>query len=342
MASQTRAVNNTLHGGWANPDNAFLDDDQCTSTKDDMYNNRYNFINNPFSIPAGATINGVQLRIRRSGDGGDILWIFLTDANLSGRLRVDTPPSANCANAVMAVGGGPTDLWGGVWTAEHINSADFECEISYLSNGKANFMYVDYIEVTIYYTTGPVENHLRIGYRRPAANLYCYRPISGLTDGFELLIDSEYDVTVGVDDYVTGLFALSKDNDGSRHNETEMYGIRGFGEEGASKHGLRWWNGVGAGNSLDGDADPNSDRFIYRIRKQGTRLEYYCSSPNVADNTVEVSSGIPSLAYMKAWISSSIGGNVDDDCEKKIYIIRIRKWVYPEPTHGDWGAEEEA
>ena len=186
------------------------------------------------------------------------------------------------------------------------------------------------------------EDCLWIDYRRPASNLYCYRPVSGLADGFELWIDSWYDITVGADDWVAGYFNLSVNNDGSRHSESEIYGIRGWGQAYGNKHGLLYWNGTGLVGKQDGDADPNSDRFIYRIRKHDTRLEYYCSSDNVADGTEAVAAGIPAIAYMKAWITNSQEGDVNDDCRKKIHLIRIRKWIYPEPTHTTWGPEAKA
>jgi len=186
------------------------------------------------------------------------------------------------------------------------------------------------------------EDVLWIDYRRPASNLYCYRSVSGLADGFELLIDSWYDITPAGDDWVAGIFSLSVNNNGSRHGESEIYGIRGWGTAYGNKHGLIYWNGVAAGGSSDGDADPNSDRFIYRIRKHDTRLEYYCSSGNVADGTEVVTAGIPAIAYMKAWITNSQAGTAGDDCRKKIHLIRIRKWVFPEPTHTTWGPETAA
>ena len=149
---QIRAVNNTLpYPGWTDPNNAFLDDDQCTYTNTDLYSNSYNFINNPFNIPAGAIIDGIEVRIRWGGDGDDHCYITLIDALGAGHTKYGTPPSASCANAVIAIGGGPADLWGGSWTAEHINSADFECHIMYLATGKASLLHIDYLEVKIYY-----------------------------------------------------------------------------------------------------------------------------------------------------------------------------------------------
>lgn len=177
---------------------------------------------------------------------------------------------------------------------------------------------------------------LRIRYRRPSANVYCYRPISGLTDGFELWVDSEYDVTIAADDYVRGWFSLSKDNDGSRHTEEEVYGIDSYGTSNANKHALHYWNGVDRTRHDDDDEDTLSGRYVYRIRKHDTRLEYYCSSTKIADGTDVVLSGIPAIAYVKAWISSTQEGQLSDNCLQKIFLMRVRKWVFPEPTHGAW------
>jgi len=43
---------------------------------------------------------------------------------------------------------------------------------------------------------------------------------------------------------------------------------------------------------------------------------------------------------MKAWISDTVAGTIDDDARRKIYLIRLRKWVYPEPAHGAWYSTE--
>lgn len=152
MPSQTRFVNNVISAEWTDPANAFADDSLCTYTKTDLAVNTYNFINNPFTIPAGATITGLSIRIRWGGDGGDQVYFWVTDANGQNRFKAGTSPVAGCADAVLAEAGGDGDDWGGDWTPAHVNSADLIQWFRYIKVGKANFMYVDFVEITFYYT----------------------------------------------------------------------------------------------------------------------------------------------------------------------------------------------
>lgn len=158
MASQTRLVNNTVNSQWANPDNAFTDNDLCTSTSTDADVNTYDFTNDPFTIPAGATIDGLYGLFRWGGDGGDIFQIWLKDVLGVSRGYQGAPTVHGCADAVLATAGGVADLWGGTWTPAHINSADFQCWIRYYATAKANTMYIDFVEITVYYTPGVTDD----------------------------------------------------------------------------------------------------------------------------------------------------------------------------------------
>lgn len=151
MASQTRSVNNTVSSAWANPDNAFAEDDLCTSTSTDAAYNTYNFINNSFTIPAGTTITGLKALFRWGGDGDDVFRITLKDV-LGARVGGEGAASVHgCADASLASIGGDGNLLGGTWTPAHINSASFECQITYKKSAKGATMYIDYIEITVYY-----------------------------------------------------------------------------------------------------------------------------------------------------------------------------------------------
>lgn len=150
---QTRLVNNVVLGEWEEPANAFLEDDQCTFTTTAGAENHYNFINDPFTIPAGVTITGLYLLFRWGADGEDFMYARLVDATLSVRSKWGVPGVHGCVDAELAAGGGDGDLWGGTWTPEHINSAAFECRICYYKTGKPNPLYIDFLEVTVYFTT---------------------------------------------------------------------------------------------------------------------------------------------------------------------------------------------
>ena len=149
---QTRHVNNVIESEWTDPENAFLENGLCTFTKTDVAPSYYNFINNPFTIPAGVTINGLYVLLRWGGDGDDRLHMWLTDASGSNRLKGGAVALAGCADAKLAAAGGEDDLWGGTWTPDHINSANFVLWFRYAKTAKANFLYIDFLKVTVYFS----------------------------------------------------------------------------------------------------------------------------------------------------------------------------------------------
>jgi len=151
-ASQTRSVSNTVSSQWADPDNAFSENDLCTSTsgKDDQ--NVYSFTANPFTLPDEVPIEGIVVKVVRGGDGNDYYTIELQDKTSTWKLKTGTAYSGSCASGAPESLGGATDDWGGSWDASHINSSSFRVRLTYKASAKANLEYVDHIEVTIYYT----------------------------------------------------------------------------------------------------------------------------------------------------------------------------------------------
>lgn len=152
MASQTRSVDNTVSSQWINPNNAFSENDLCTSTSGDEDQNVYNVINTPFTIPVGASIDGIEVKVIRGGDVNDYYTIELQDKILAWKLKTGTAYLAVCVDGVQETLGVPTDLWGGSWDPAHINSFSFQIRLTFVSSSKANTMQVDHIEVTVHYT----------------------------------------------------------------------------------------------------------------------------------------------------------------------------------------------
>lgn len=152
MASQTRSVDNTVSSQWTNPNNAFSENDSCTETSSDGDQNIYNFTGTPFSLPAGATIDGIEVKTIRGGDSDDIYEIELYDSVSAWRLISGTANNATCAGGAQETLGSPSNDWGGTWTQAHINSSSFQVRLTFTKSAKANTMYVDHIEVTVHYT----------------------------------------------------------------------------------------------------------------------------------------------------------------------------------------------
>jgi len=195
MASQTRTVNNTVSSAWTAPNNAFSEDNVCTSTATDGAQNVYNFINNAFTIPSGDIIEGITVRTKRGGDADDFYKIELQDTTPAWRLKTGAAYSANCANGASQTLGTSTDLWNGTFTPAHINSSSFQVRLTYTKSGKASTFYVDVVEVTVYHYTPPgiqSKNQLAVAFsqqhrlfRNPRGQKYYYCLVT-ITDGLFL------------------------------------------------------------------------------------------------------------------------------------------------------------
>lgn len=112
-----------------------------------------------FTIPAGATINGIQVSIMRrsnSNAGNNSIDDNILRLVKSGTSVGNNYASGNDWPTSMAVAnyGGPTDLWGTTWTPAEINNVNFGVALSVEneSNFSNRIAYVDYIQITVYYT----------------------------------------------------------------------------------------------------------------------------------------------------------------------------------------------
>jgi hypothetical protein len=148
---------------WSNPGSITADDfNYATCSLGDGDNSRYlRGRNYGFTIPAGATINGIQVSIMRrsnsniNGDSvdDDILRLVKNGNVVGNNLAspIDWPTSMAVANY-----GGATNLWGTTWTPAEINDANFGVALL-VENESNNFnrtASVDYIQITVYYTLG--------------------------------------------------------------------------------------------------------------------------------------------------------------------------------------------
>lgn len=120
------------------------------------------------SIPSGATIDGVQLLIRRSqtdisGGVSDSVVRLVKGGTVSGANK-STGASWPASN-VNVTYGGPTDLWGLTLTDTDVKDSSFGAVLSAVCSGDSGF--VRYFQMTIYYTGGSststavFTNHLR-------------------------------------------------------------------------------------------------------------------------------------------------------------------------------------
>lgn len=149
---------------WTDPGNAMADDGSYATAVIPRkgYTCVLRLIDFDFSIPAGVTIDGVKVEVRRCANVGNNLRDGLVQLTKDGTNGVGSNKAVSGINwpsspANQEYGGG-TDLWETSWTAAEINSAAFGVLFSAYNNHGAHSRtaYVDYIRVTVYYTPLPV------------------------------------------------------------------------------------------------------------------------------------------------------------------------------------------
>lgn len=125
-------------------------------TSANRYSNYLNFTNFGFSIPGGATINGVYLEVscESVGAGTDT---FAVCQLLIGGTATGTDLSASTAlptsNGIVAFGGS-SNVWGNSLTSAIVNASNFGATIALYSGNKNDVDYVYGARITVYATGG--------------------------------------------------------------------------------------------------------------------------------------------------------------------------------------------
>jgi len=116
--------------------------------------------NYDFSIPSGATIDGIEVEIRRQGSIAGIkdnIVSLVKGGSVVGKNKATDDDWSNSLENVNY--GGSDDLWGETWTADEINDENFGLVVSVKSNvTEEKIIYVLHMQITVYYTIGPVTN----------------------------------------------------------------------------------------------------------------------------------------------------------------------------------------
>ncbi len=145
---------------WSNPNNVVADDTSYATTSllgasgSDL--SKYlRATDYGFSIPSGATIDGIAVSIMRRADASSIVrdWglMLLKGGTIVGSNRAsDTAWTSSMAEFTY---GGAADLWGTTWTPAQINASDFGVSL-YLWNSTYNnrIAYVDCMRITVTYS----------------------------------------------------------------------------------------------------------------------------------------------------------------------------------------------
>lgn len=142
---------------WTNPGNVLSDNNAyVTATVNGTTTEYLQATNYGFTIPAGATINGITVTVGRFGSTGfgndvrdSVLSLIkggvITGSNFAAT-GTDWPGGEAAANY-----GGIANLWGTTWTPAEINAANFGVAFSATSTNNRTAS-VDYIQITITYT----------------------------------------------------------------------------------------------------------------------------------------------------------------------------------------------
>lgn len=115
-----------------------------------------------FTLPAGATINGITVEVeRRDGAIGSAsdnriqLAKGTTFASLVGNNKAATTTDWP-TNAAVATYGANNDLWGTTWTGTEIRASSFAVMLSVQADSANTDVFVDFIRVTVDYTDNSV------------------------------------------------------------------------------------------------------------------------------------------------------------------------------------------
>lgn len=154
--------------GWSSPNNIFTEN-ATTSDTNNIGQQNYDGSDNlkatnfGFSIPSGATIDGIIVEVKKKASSSSPLnniqdeKVYLVKANaVVGSNKADTVTYWP-TTLTYATYGTSSDLWGTTWTDSQINASDFGVSLTadIYGNGKYTPIgYIDHIRITVYYTSG--------------------------------------------------------------------------------------------------------------------------------------------------------------------------------------------
>lgn len=166
MASQgpnspSAASNDASSGAvaWSNPTNCYSSNNVLATSALTRANPTTNLLvatGFGFTIPSGATIDGIVVGVERSKTGPiaavrDYLVYIVKGGVVGATNRATTtlwPASENSEDH-----GGASDLWGETWTDSDINASNFGVAVSgQMVYGTSTTAQIDHIRITVYYT----------------------------------------------------------------------------------------------------------------------------------------------------------------------------------------------
>lgn len=160
------AVNDTSIGtqAWDNPTNIYTSDNVYAggTNPNSIIYNYLKATNFGFTIPSGATIDGIKVEVECNGSPAVSAFPKEYSMKIVKGGTIDGTNKANTANTLpqytdaYITFGGTTDKWGLTWTDSDINASNFGFAFSVSVDwDKAPVaVSVDHIRITVYYTEG--------------------------------------------------------------------------------------------------------------------------------------------------------------------------------------------
>jgi hypothetical protein len=142
---------------WTSPNGAKVSDNIYTGSvlSDAVVQHYLKATNFGFSIPEGATIDGILVEVEQLSFEGlsnttENSIKIVKDGVISGDDK-STNATIPATDTYISYGG-ESDLWGLSFTSEDINNSDFGVVFSGKNSASVHFISVDHIRITVYYT----------------------------------------------------------------------------------------------------------------------------------------------------------------------------------------------
>ena len=146
---------------WSNPDNAKVSDNvYAMASLSDQQSHYLKATNFGFSIPAGATIDGILVEVEVQSTHGYMVTdvdssvkIVKSDSSLGTQNKAVGTRIPSAINTYLSYGSS-SDLWGETWAYTDINDTDFGVVFSSYGtyDDESATHNVDHIRITVYYT----------------------------------------------------------------------------------------------------------------------------------------------------------------------------------------------
>ncbi|MFA5154463.1 MAG: hypothetical protein WC554_18110, partial [Clostridia bacterium] len=146
-----------VYNDFTNPTYAYSSNDQyATRLMANGSTFRQSYSGFGFGVPAGATINGIEVSIEGHGSVQIALPHYIHNESASNnRLKYFTHLVSDSA----VVEGGASDLWSGTWVADDFSDESFYMYLTTDPDGTDGItISIDHIQVKVYYTEATVVN----------------------------------------------------------------------------------------------------------------------------------------------------------------------------------------